>query len=56
MPPDRDLLDRFTDDPPETPTAFSDWLRDQDLENLAAVARAARLSGASFGHHLRHGP
>lgn len=51
--PDRDLMDALADEPPETPTPLSAWLRDQDLETLADIARAARRSGDSFGRHLR---
>ncbi|MEJ2888430.1 hypothetical protein [Actinomycetospora aeridis] len=43
----------IADDPPETSTAFSEWLGDQDLEHLAALARAARATGESFGRLLR---
>ncbi|GLZ44824.1 hypothetical protein Acsp06_10090 [Actinomycetospora sp. NBRC 106375] len=53
MSTERDLLSALLDDPPEAPTGFSEWLRDQDLGDLAAVARTARLSGDSFGRHLR---
>ena len=52
--PDPHLMDALTDDPTETPTAFSEWLRDQDLGHLATIARAARLTGDSFGRHLKH--
>ncbi|MDD7938126.1 hypothetical protein PHK61_06810 [Actinomycetospora lutea] len=45
-------MDSLADDPPETDT-FSAWLGDQDLERLAAVARAARSAGDSFGRCLR---
>jgi hypothetical protein len=51
MPLERDLLETLADDPPE---ALSDRLRDQHLEQLAAVARAARRTGDSFGRRLRH--
>ncbi|GAA4808474.1 hypothetical protein GCM10023200_52820 [Actinomycetospora chlora] len=51
--PEHDLGDALVDDPPETPTALSDWLRDLDLEQLAAIARVARLAGDSFGRYLR---
>jgi len=50
---DHDLMDTLADDPPEAGTAFSAWLGDQDLEQLAAIARAARLAGDSFGRCLR---
>ncbi|GAA4912294.1 hypothetical protein EV188_115100 [Actinomycetospora succinea] len=42
----------LADDPPETSTAFSEWLGERDLEQLAAIARAARFSGDSFGRRL----
>jgi hypothetical protein len=50
---DSDLMATLADDPPETSTAFSEWLGEQDLEALAAVARAARGTGESFGRLLR---
>jgi hypothetical protein len=55
MPPERDLMDALTDELPQVPTAFSDWLQDLDVLHLAAFARSARLSGTSFGRHLFHG-
>ena len=35
------------------PATFADWLRDQDLTQLAMVARAARSTGKPFGRTLR---
>ncbi|GAA4881424.1 hypothetical protein GCM10023203_35910 [Actinomycetospora straminea] len=57
MGPDGDLVGALADDPPApgAPTALSAWLRDQDLETLAEIARDARRSGGSFGRHLRSG-
>ena len=49
---ERDLMDSLADEPSET-DSFSVWLGDQDLEQLAAVARAARSTGDSFGRRLR---
>lgn len=34
------------------PRALSDWLRDQDIADLASFARAARLAGHSFARRL----
>lgn len=44
------------DTPPVGVPALSTWLRDQDVIDLAGVARAARLHGGSFGRHLRGDP
>lgn len=49
--PDDEVGDR-TDDH-GTSTAFSEWLGDRDLEQLAAVARIARFTGDTFGRRLR---
>ncbi|WP_328306061.1 hypothetical protein [Actinomycetospora sp. NBC_00405] len=40
------------DEPLPEPASMSDWLRDQDVLDLAVHARASRLSGASFVTHL----
>ena len=57
--PDDEVGDRTgdrTDDRTDehgTSTAFSEWLGDRDLEQLAAVARIARFTGDTFGRRLR---
>jgi hypothetical protein len=43
------------DTPPVGFPSLSAWLRDQDVVDLAGLARDARLSGGSFGRHLRGG-
>ncbi|MEJ2888437.1 hypothetical protein [Actinomycetospora aeridis] len=43
------------DTPPVGIPTLSEWLRDQDVIDLAGVARAARLVDGSFGRHLRNG-
>lgn len=50
---DPDLMDTLADDSPAAGVAFSAWLGGRDLEQLAAVARAARSAGESFGGRLR---
>ena len=50
---DHDLMDALADDPPETDASLSEWLGEQDVEHLAAIAREARTTDGSFGRRLR---
>jgi hypothetical protein len=50
---DHDLMDALADDPPGPDTALSEWLGEQDVEHLAAIAREARRADTSFGRRLR---
>ena len=50
MPPDRDHT--APEDPADEWSALSHWLREQEVGELAAFARAARSSGQTFFSHV----
>jgi hypothetical protein len=52
MPSEGDLFWGLVDEPGGKPERLSDWLQDQDVLQLAVLARSARAVDGSFGRHL----